>query len=366
MKNVKIHQYDDDEYEDDDCVELFDTPNVVELDQEDEEIEVLEETTDRSGDLGLDINCLNISPSIEITRTMADKQTTKKTVSYGQFGDEEEDYGENNEDYSDDDEGSDYDMDQEVQAPVEITLDSEPEEITLDGGEDDLDYDEHMDTAEEIEDRELEKLKEVDARLSNSDYVLQMVEDEDHGPEMLADFTAHSWFAQPKGWRPSSSGEVWSATVDQVKKHYRLVEVVIQEQFNDQEEFLATVIPRLELDNEGRSKVGLYRLAKAMWFKSLDPEIPVMTETLEDDEIYEENGEEEYDEYDEYDEPDDEVEENYEEYENVAEPAGKYFQEYEDPAEDGQEEEGEFIDYGNNYDEQVEYTDYYEDGIQYE
>jgi len=231
---------------------------------------------------------------------------------------------------------------------------------------------ENMDTAKEIEDRELEKLKEVDARLSNSEYVLQMVEDEDHGPEMLADFTAHSWFAQPKGWRPSSSGEVWSATVDQVKKHYRLLEVMVEEQLMDQEEFLTMVIPRLEMDNVGRSRVGMYRLAKAMWFKSLDPEIPVLTETLEDDEIYEQNGEE-YDEYEEYDEPDDEeydengdfeVEENYqEEYENTEESPREYFQEYEDSAEDGQGVEGEFIDYGYNYDEQVDYTDYYEDGV---
>ena len=183
---MKIHQVPEEVHLDEEPVEedlgafeidqMFDSyidnskEKVIELEEDDEEIEVLDKTTERAIDLQLNIRSLNISSSIAVTRRPpAARQKEMEVIEYNESEEEEE----------------------------EDSDDQENEERTR-----------------EAEENELKKLMEVEGLLSDPDFVLRMVEGDDE--QILRNFTSNSWYAAPKGWRAGEPGEAWRATVAQV------------------------------------------------------------------------------------------------------------------------------------------------------
>ena len=178
---------------------------VIELEEDDEDIEVLDETTDRAIDMQLNIRSLNISSSIAVTRRPpASRKQEMEVIEYNDSEEEEEE------------DSDDQDNEERTKEAEEITLDSEPEEITLDEGDEDESEEECLETKEEAEENELKKLMEVEELLSNPDFVLSMVEGDDE--QILRNFTSNCWYAAPRGWRAGEPGEVWRATVAQVRE----------------------------------------------------------------------------------------------------------------------------------------------------
>ena len=102
-----------------------------------------------------------------------------------------------------------------------------------------------------------------------------------------------------------------------MKRYYGLSCVTLEDVHSSQKEFLALLQPLLAEANPGKSRPGLYRLAKALWFQQLEPVIPVLTATLEEEEEY---WEDEYEqEGEEYGQEDEEYEQEGEEYEQEGE-----------------------------------------------
>ena len=220
MRNhMKIHQEPEEVHLDEEPVEedlgafdidhMFDSyidnskERVIELEEDDEDIEVLDETTDRAIDLQLNIRSLNISSTIAVTRRPpATRQQEMEVIEYNDSEEEEED-------------SDDQENEERTREAEEITLDSEPEEITLEEGDEDDSEEECVETKEEAEEKELEKLLEVEGLLSDPEFVLKMVEGDDE--QILRNFSSNSWYAAPRGWRAGEPGEVWRATVAQVR-----------------------------------------------------------------------------------------------------------------------------------------------------
>jgi len=208
-----------------------------------------------------------------------------------------------------DNEGGEVEEDR--RSPEEITLASEPEEepeeITLDEGDDeeggDLEKPKRVEDKAKEEEEELAKLEEMDGLLRKCEFVEQMME----SGSMLARFTSNCWFAAPPRWKPSSGQEVWHGTVGQIEDHYGIKHLGVKvEGVKTQEQFMRVVRPLLVEHNQVIWGPALYRLAKALWFKHLDPEIPQAAD----------KGVEEEEEYDEYDEN------LYEDYEDTEREAG--------------------------------------------
>jgi len=186
---------------------------------------------------------------------------------------------------------------EDMRSPEEITLASEPEEepeeITLDEGDEEEEEGPlpskkmSIEDKEKAEEEELAKLEEMDSLLGKSEFVAQMTENNN----MLAKFTSNCWFSAPPQWKTSKQG-VWYGTVDQIEELYGVEQVSVNmEGVKNQEQFMQRVRPLLQEHNQVSWGPALYMLAKALWFKSLEPDIgPSQAEVVE---------EEEYDEYDE-------------------------------------------------------------------
>merc|ERR1712013_678301 len=113
-----------------------------------------------------------------------------------------------------------------------------------------------------------------------SEFVAQMTENNN----MLAKFTSNCWFSAPPQWKPSKQG-VWYGTVDQIEELYGVEQVnVNMEGVKNQEQFMQIIRPLLIEHNQVSWGPALYRLAKALWFKSLEPDIrPSQAEVVEEE-----------------------------------------------------------------------------------
>lgn len=200
-----------------------------------------------------------------------------------------------------DNEGGEVEEDR--RSPEEITLASEteeePEEITLDEGDDEeggeLEKPKRVEDKAKEDEEELAKLEEMDGLLRKSEFVEQMME----SGSMLARFTSNCWFAAPSRWKPSSGQEVWHGTVGQIEDHYGITHLGVKvEGVKTQEQFMRVVRPLLVEHNQVSWGPALYRLAKALWFKHLDPKIPqALDKGVEEEEEYDEYDENLYEDY---------------------------------------------------------------------
>ena len=179
--------------------------------------------------------------------------TSVQSLKMVELDDSESEDG-NSEDKGETSDGEESDFEDIVSDGDEVVdLTSEAEEVQDDQSDesvDEVDY--------------LEEMMIWDAEMDDSELVLKMVEG--GAAWDLAEYLARAWWAAPAGW----AGEEWVASVDQLETHYSIRAVEVEEGEGGQEEFMEEVRGRLEEANPGASQVGVWCLAKALWFELLE------------------------------------------------------------------------------------------------